>query len=71
VIASAVKPYDLICTEKNSIFTDDYYTAFKRLIDNPNLVEDLSSQLAEDVQKRYHIDVVNKERLEAYESILR
>lgn len=48
---------------------NDWHKHMTKLIDNPNLVEDLSSQLYIDVQK-YHINKVATERFNAYKQIL-
>lgn len=48
---------------------NDWYKHMTKLIDNPNLVEDLKGQLYIDVQ-RYHMSNVATERFEAYKEIL-
>lgn len=48
---------------------NDWYKHMTKLIDNPNLVEDLRSQLYIDVQ-RYHMANVVTERFNAYKDIL-
>ncbi len=48
---------------------NDWYKYMTKLIDNPNLVEDLRAQLYIDVQ-RYHMTNVATERFEAYKEIL-
>ena len=71
LIVSAVKPYTDICNSKNSILCTtgkDWINAVKRLLNEPNLVEDLGNQLFIDVQK-FHIAEVNKKRDGFYKSI--
>jgi glycosyltransferase involved in cell wall biosynthesis len=42
----------------------------KRLVDNPNLVEDLGEKLYETVKDRYNLNTVTKERSEIYKTLL-
>ena len=46
-----------------------WYQHTKRLIQNPNLIEDLGERLYETVQQ-YHIDRVTEERAEVYREII-
>jgi len=48
---------------------NDWYKHMTKLIDNPNMIEDLASQLYIDVQ-RYHMTNVATERFNAYKEIL-
>lgn len=73
VIVSDVKPYDLLATESNSCLIKptrnhiDWYIAMKKLINEPNLRNDLAEQLYEDVKDKYHIKNVNVERKQIFE----
>lgn len=57
----------LVDTSKNH---KNWYKAVKKLMDNPNMIEDLGERLYEDVQK-YHIDVVTSDRAEFYRELIR
>ena len=57
----------LVDTSKNH---KNWYKAVKKLMDNPNMIEDLGERLYEDVQK-YHIDVVTTTRAEIYRELIR
>ena len=57
----------LVDTSKNH---KNWYKAVKKLVDNPNMIEDLGERLYEDVQK-YHIDVVTTTRAEIYRELIR
>ena len=57
----------LVDTSKNH---KNWYKSVKKLMDNPNMIEDLGERLYEDVQK-YHIDVVTSDRAEFYRELIR
>jgi hypothetical protein len=42
----------------------------KKLVNNPNLVEDLAAQLQEDVKDKYHINTVNRIRADLYKTLI-
>lgn len=79
VICSDIPPYNvdgkhmknciLIPNKKNA--GKYWQKAFKKLILEPNLREDLGSQLYEDFHVKYHLSTVTKTRAEFYKSIKR
>lgn len=68
IIVSNIYPYTNLITKKNCIAVSDnkmgWYDGMKRLIRDPNLVQDLAGQLSEDVKEKYSIEKVNEKRLE-------
>jgi len=47
----------------------DWTKAFKKLIQNPNMVQDLGERLYETVKPRYDLNVVTKHRAELYKTL--
>ena len=43
----------------------------KRLIDNPNMIEDLGNKLYETVKDKYSLQKVSKDRVEFLKSIIK
>lgn len=86
IIASEVKPYtlDLISGYDNGGFNNkgnsllvqprknhkDWGKMMKRLIENPNMVEDLGNKLYETVKDKYSLKNVSKDRVEFLKSII-
>lgn len=71
LIVSNVKPYDLICNDKNSYLVNtssEWYDKIKRALNNPNEVYDKTSQLHEDVKKKYSLQLLTDKRKELYEN---
>jgi len=87
LIASQVEPYtiDLISAMDNGQFNDkgnallvpenrnhkDWAKCMKKLIDNPNMIEDLGNRLYETVKHKYSLSVVSKNRVEFFKSIIK
>lgn len=86
LIASNVGPYtiDLKHSLKNGNFVDgnallveenrnhsDWAKYIKKLVQNPNMIEDLGNRLYETVSKKYDLNIVTKERAEFYKSIVK
>ena len=86
LIASNVGPYtiDLKHSLKNGNFVDgnallvdenrnhsDWAKYIKKLVQNPNMIEDMGNRLYETVSKRYDLNIVTKERAEFYKSIVK
>jgi glycosyltransferase involved in cell wall biosynthesis len=86
LIASNVGPYtiDLKHSLKNGEFTDgnallvnevnnhsDWHKYIKKLIQNPNMIEDMGNRLYETVKDKYHLKNITKERAEWYKSIVK
>ena len=73
-IVSNVHPYEpMLKHGKNCLVVkhkNDWYKNMTKLIDNPNMIEDLSEQLYLDCQVQ-HIDRIAEARFEAYKSILK
>jgi len=84
IIASNIGPYtiDLKHCLQNGNFVDgnailveekrnhsDWTKAFKKLIQNPNMVQDLGERLYETVKPRYDLNVVTKHRAELYKTL--
>lgn len=75
VIVSNVMPYTIDCKKSNSILIspskrgDGWGLAMKRLINNPNLVEDLGEAMHETVKEKYNMDTVNKVRADLYRKL--
>ena len=77
MIVSDIMPYKIIArpginclSVKETAYRSAWYLSMKRLINNPNLVQDLASQLHEDVTNIYHIEKVNQVRADLYRSLL-
>jgi len=86
LIASNVGPYtiDLKHSLKNGIFVDgnallvdenrnhsDWAKWIKKLVQNPNMIEDMGNRLYETVSKKYDLNIVTAERREFYKSIVK
>ena len=73
-IVSNVHPYEpMLKHGKNCLVVkhkNDWYKHMVKLIDNPNMIEDLSKQLYLDVQVQ-HIDRIAEARFEAYKKIIK
>jgi len=84
IIASNIGPYtiDLVHCLNNGNFVDgnailvdekrnhaDWTKAFKKLIQNPNMVKDMGERLYETVKPRYDLNVVTKHRAELYKTL--
>jgi hypothetical protein len=73
-IVSNVHPYEpMLVHGKNCLVVkhkNDWYKNMTKLIDNPNMIEDLSEQLYLDVQVQ-HIDQIAEARFEAYKQIMK
>lgn len=86
VIASLVNPYtiDLVSAVDQGIFNDkgnsllvppsknhkEWAKHMKRLIENPNMIEDLGNRLYETVKDKYSLKTVSKNRVEFFKSII-
>ena len=86
LIASNVGPYtiDLKHSLKNGIFVDgnallvdenrnhsDWAKWIKKLVQNPNMIEDMGNRLYETVSKKYDLNIVTAERRDFYKSIVK
>ena len=86
LIASNVGPYtiDLKHCLKNGEYVDgnallvdevknhsDWHKNIKRLIQNPNMIEDMGNRLYETVKDKYHLKNITKDRAEWYKSIVK
>jgi glycosyltransferase involved in cell wall biosynthesis len=75
VIVSNVKPYDLIINDSNCLSVHpsrnhiDWLLNIRKLCKEPNLRDDLASQLYEDVKDKYHIKTVNVERKQIFDKL--
>ena len=49
----------------------DWAKYIKKLVQNPNMIEDLGNRLYETVSKKYDLNIVTKERAEFYKSIVK
>jgi len=77
MIVSDVMPYKAIAKPginclviRETNYKSAWYLSMKKLVNNPNLVQDLEEQLHEDIILTYHIDIVNKTRAELYRNLL-
>jgi glycosyltransferase involved in cell wall biosynthesis len=86
VIASGVKPYtlDLVSSNDNGVFNNfgnslivapsknhkDWARNMKRLIENPNMIEDMGNRLYETVKDKYSLKTVSQTRIEFFKSII-
>lgn len=86
LIASNIGPYtvDLKHSLKNGEFGNgnallvdetrnhsDWTKYVKKLVQNPNMIEDMGNRLYETVKNKYHLDVVTKERAEWYKTLVK
>jgi glycosyltransferase involved in cell wall biosynthesis len=86
LIASNIGPYtiDLKHAIKNGEFTNgnallvdetrnhsDWAKYLKKLIQNPNMIEDMGNRLYESVKDKYNLDFVTKERAEWYKTLVK
>jgi glycosyltransferase involved in cell wall biosynthesis len=85
VIASGVKPYtlDLVSAVDQGVFNDkgnallvppsrnhkDWAKQMKRLVDSPNMIEDLGNRLYETVKDKYSLKKVTQDRIQFFKSI--
>jgi hypothetical protein len=76
-IVSNVHPYTIDCVhEKNCLMVNknmnqmDWFLNMKRLVNEPNLREDLAAALYETVKEKYHIKTTNETRKQLYRSIV-
>lgn len=70
LIVSNVKPYDLICNDKNAYLVNssaEFYDKIKRALNNPNEVADKIGQLHTDVKKKYSLQRLTSKRKELYD----
>jgi glycosyltransferase involved in cell wall biosynthesis len=86
LIASETEPYtlDLISAVDNGTFNDkgnalfvnpkrnhkDWAKHMKRLVENPNMIEDMGNRLYETVKDTYSLKKVCKDRVEFFKSII-
>ena len=76
VIVSNINPYDRLADSTNALLVNanrnhiDWFINIRKMINEPNLREDLAAQLYEDVKVKYHIDTVNVERKQIFEKWL-
>lgn len=86
IIASETNPYtlDLVNSLENGIFTKkgnsllvntkknhkQWAQHMKKLIENPNMIEDLGNRLYETVKDKYSLKKVSKDRVEFFKSII-
>ena len=77
IIAQAYGPYLLEgVNEKNCILIDssrnhkDWYKSLKKLIENPNMIQDLGEQLYEDLHIKYDLRTITKNRSSWYKTIV-
>lgn len=69
LIVSNVKPYDLICNDKNAYLVNssaEFYDKIKRALNNPNEVADKIGQLHQDI-KKYSLQKLTDKRKELYD----
>lgn len=87
IIASEVEPYtlDLVNVLNNGSFNSkgnallvsqnrnhkDWTKMMKKLIDNPNMIEDMGNRLYETVKDKYSLKKVCKDRVEFFKSIIK
>jgi glycosyltransferase involved in cell wall biosynthesis len=86
LIASNIGPYtiDLKHAIKNGEFTNgnallvdetrnhsDWAKYLKKLIQNPNMIEDMGNRLYESVKDKYNLNFVTKERAEWYKTLIK
>ena len=86
LIASSVGPYNIDlkhCLKEgqfhdgNALLVDenrnhsDWAKYIKKLVQNPNLIEDMGNRLYETVKVKYHLDTVTKNRSEWYKTLVK
>ena len=87
IIATEEEPYtlDLVNSYENGTFNDSgnsllvktsknhkqWFQQMKRLIENPNLIEDMGNRLYETVKDKYSLSTVSKNRVEFFKSIIK
>jgi glycosyltransferase involved in cell wall biosynthesis len=86
LIASSVGPYNIDlqhCLKEgqfhdgNALLVDenrnhsDWSKYIKKLVQNPNLIEDMGNRLYETVKVKYHLDTVTKNRSEWYKTLVK
>ena len=49
----------------------DWAKYIKKLVQNPNLIEDMGNRLYETVKVKYHLDTVTKNRSEWYKTLVK
>lgn len=66
VIVSAVKPYNLLSTNKNSlkVYNNDWASAIKKIYGDHQMQVDLGLKLKDDVTTKYNLDKENEKRLQ-------
>lgn len=75
VICSDIEPYRIDGRhEKNCFMVKqdrpmDWYIFMRRFLKEPELIKQMGAELAKDIQAKYHIDVVNKTRVELYRQL--
>jgi glycosyltransferase involved in cell wall biosynthesis len=86
IIASQTKPYtlDLVNAVNDGKFNDngnallvppsknhkEWYKHMKRLVENPNMIEDLGNRLYETVKDKYSLSKTCKDRVEFFKTII-
>jgi glycosyltransferase involved in cell wall biosynthesis len=86
IIASEVRPYilDLTTAVNQGVFNDkgnsllvppaknhkEWAKHMKRLMDNPNMIEDLGNRLYETVKDKYSLQTVSESRTQFFKSII-
>lgn len=76
-IVSNVHPYTIDCNNYNSLLVANgdksvgWYQSMKRMIDEPNLRQDLADALTAHVVKHYHIDVPTEIRKQIYINLIK
>jgi glycosyltransferase involved in cell wall biosynthesis len=87
IIASDVDPYtlDLVSAIDNGVFNDkgnsllvsekrnhkDWAKHMKRLVENPNMIQDLGNRLYETVKDTYSLKKVSENRVQFFKSIIK
>jgi glycosyltransferase involved in cell wall biosynthesis len=86
LIASSVGPYNIDLQhclkdgqfhDGNALLVDenrnhsDWSKYIKKLVQNPNLIEDMGNRLYETVKVKYHLDTVTKTRSEWYKTLVK
>jgi len=86
LIASSVGPYNIDLQhclkdgqfhDGNALLVDenrnhsDWSKYIKKLVQNPNLIEDMGNRLYETVKVKYHLDTVTKNRSEWYKTLVK
>jgi predicted AAA+ superfamily ATPase len=64
-------------TDGNALLVDevkshkDWYLSIKRLVENPNMIQDMGERLYETVKDRYDLNKVSIERASFYKSLIK